>query len=270
MASSTQKFLFDTSFEGRGETGKNKGNKVSSDSFADFMGNSTPPQSVPEEVIEPEEVPLPEGAISLEELEAEKQAAYAEGFAAGQIDAQNHAAETAEALIAQSINQMSQQLQALQATQQSQVQELQSVSIEVALTAVKKLFPSLVNHTSLDEVILVFRECLDRLPQEPRLVIRVSDVTLDDVQEKLEQVAKQSGFNGNLVFLSEPGMPAGDVRVEWAEGGAERTATELLQEVETIINRAVTNFSLPGAAGKTSTTPDADSLADVPTNEITQ
>ncbi|WP_120496203.1 FliH/SctL family protein [Kiloniella sp. EL199] len=270
MASSTQKFLFDTSFEGRGDSGKSQESKVSSDSFSDFMGNSAPAQPIPEEVVEPEAVPLPEGAVSLEDLEAEKQAAYAEGFAAGQIDAQNHATETAEALLAQSINQMSQQLQTLQTTQQSQVQELQNVSMEVALTAVKKLFPSLVNNTSLDEIILVFRECLDRLPQEPRLVIRVSDRTLDDVQKKLEEVAKQSGFNGNLVFLSEPGMPAGDVRVEWAEGGAERTATELLQEIETIINRTITNFSLPGAAGKTSTTPDTNNLADVPTDEMTQ
>ncbi len=270
MASSTQKFLFDTSFEGRGQSGKDKEKKVASDSFSDFMGNSAPAQPIPEEVIEPEEIPLPEGAVSLEDLETEKQTAYAEGFAAGQIDAQNHATETAEALLAQSITQLSQQLQVLQASQQSHVQELQSVAMEVALTAVKKLFPSLVENTSLDEVILVFRECLDRLPQEPRLVIRVSDITLDDVQEKLEQVAKQSGFNGNLVFLSEPGMPAGDVRVEWAEGGAERTATELLQEIETIINRAITNFSLPGAAGKTSTTPNTDNLVDVPTNEITQ
>ncbi|WP_156176873.1 FliH/SctL family protein [Kiloniella spongiae] len=268
--SSTQKFLFDTSFEGRGESGKSKESKVSSDNFSDFMGNSTPAQPTPEEVIEHEEVPLPEGTISLEDLETEKQGAYAEGFAAGQIDAQNHATETTEALLAQTISQMGHQLQALQTTQQSQIQDLQSLSMEVALIAVKKLFPSLVKNTALDEIVLVFRECLDRLPQEPRLVIRVSDITLDDVQEKLEHVAKQSGFNGNLVFLSEPGMSAGDVRVEWAEGGAERIATELMQEIETIIERAITNFSLPGTTGKTSTTPDKDSLADVPTHEMTQ
>ncbi|WP_421781103.1 hypothetical protein [Kiloniella litopenaei] len=270
MASTTQKFLFDTSFEGRDDPAKNKAQQSSANSFSDFMGNSTPPPPDVEETIEPEEAPLPEGAISAENLELEKQTAYAEGFAAGQIDAQNHADETANAQISQSINQITQQLQVLQTAQQSQVQDLQSVSMEVVLTAIKKLFPSLVDNTSLDEIILVFRECLDRLPQEPRLVIRVSDTTLDDVQEKLEQVAKQSGFNGHLVFLSEPGMMAGDVRVEWAEGGAERTATELLEEIETIINRAITNFSLPGAAGKTSTPPNTDSLADVPTNEMTQ
>lgn len=270
MANSTQKFLFDTSFEGREEPNKNKSQKSSANNFSDFMGNSAPPPPDVEENIEPEEVPLPEGAVSAENLELEKQAAYAEGFAAGQIDAQNHADETANALIAQSINLITEQLQGLQTVQQSQVQELQSVSMEVVLTALKKLFPSLVNNTSLDEIILVFRECLDRLPQEPRLVIRVSDTTLDDVQDKLEHVAKQSGFNGNLVFLSEPGMMAGDVRVEWAEGGAERTATELLQEIETIISRAITNFSLPGAAGKTSATPASDSSAVVPTDETTQ
>ncbi|OUS18832.1 hypothetical protein A9Q97_00230 [Rhodospirillales bacterium 47_12_T64] len=266
MANMNQKFLFDTSFEG-----SNSSKETGPDSFSDFMGTpSTPAQDALPADPEVETLPLPEGAVSLEDLELSKQTAYEEGFSAGHTKAQEEASEASEAQIAQAISKLAHELSTLEHSHKKTLEELQSTSMEVALKAIQKLFPSLEHSSTLAEVTLVFRECLDRLPQEPRLVIRVADKTLDDVQEQLEKVASQSGFNGHLVFLSEPGMSPSDVRVEWAEGGAERNSTEMLHEIETILSRAITSLSLPGDSGQTNALSNQEIMESAQPNEVAQ
>lgn len=267
MANSNQKFLFDTSFEGS----KKPKRAARSDNFSDFMGApATPSQDLADPIVEPEVPVLPEGAVSIDDMELAKQAAYSEGYAAGQQEAQGKALEANEAQILQTLERVTQEFANLEHDHKEMHEELQSVSMEVAMKAIQKLFPSLEHSSTLDEITLVFRECMDRLPQEPRLVIRVSDTTLDEVQERLEQVANNSGFTGNLVFLSEPGMSSSDVRVEWAEGGAERNSAEMLQEIETILSRAITRFSLPGDPGQTSVSSVEDNPENTPAQEVAQ
>jgi len=51
---------------------------------------------------------------------------------------------------------------------------------------------------------------------------------LDRWSERIERLAKQSGFAGRLVILAEPEIETGDCRIEWADGGVvlERAAIE--------------------------------------------
>ncbi len=43
-------------------------------------------------------------------------------------------------------------------------------------------------------------------------------------REKLDEIARAHGFEGRLVVLGEPGIGAGDCRIEWADGGVNRDA----------------------------------------------
>ena len=47
-------------------------------------------------------------------------------------------------------------------------------------------------------------------------------------RERIEAIAKQSGFEGRLVILSDPDIAHGDCKLEWADGGvtSDRAATE--------------------------------------------
>ena len=47
-------------------------------------------------------------------------------------------------------------------------------------------------------------------------------------RERIERMARQSGFEGSLVILAEPEIEFGDCRIEWADGGVvlERAAIE--------------------------------------------
>jgi len=62
-------------------------------------------------------------------------------------------------------------------------------------------------------------------------VAALASLSLDEAEaarERIERLAKQSGFEGRLVILAEPEIDTGDCRIEWADGGVvlERAAIE--------------------------------------------
>jgi len=60
-------------------------------------------------------------------------------------------------------------------------------------------------------------DCFSHLVSTPHLVVRINDTLYEAAREKIERLAKQSGFEGRLVILAEPGVATGDCRIEWAE-----------------------------------------------------
>ncbi len=59
-------------------------------------------------------------------------------------------------------------------------------------------------------------------------MVRINDSLYEAARERIERLAKQSGFEGRLVILAEPEIETGDCRIEWADGGVvlERAAIE--------------------------------------------
>ena len=56
----------------------------------------------------------------------------------------------------------------------------------------------------------------------------INDALYDEARSRIEQLAKQNGFEGRLVILSDPDIQAGDCKLEWADGGVaiDRAATD--------------------------------------------
>lgn len=182
---------------------------------------------------EAEEPPAP--TFSEEELAAARDAAFAEGKAAGLAEAE--AAQTkrlAEAVegLPPLFNQLGEQISA-------NADAVRRETLGAALTVVRKLFPQLAEDHGLEEIRAVIDACLERLRDEPRVVIRCADADLDALRPLIEQSAAQNGFDGKLVFLADERLANGDLRVEWADGGAERDQAELWREIDTVIARAL-------------------------------
>lgn len=59
-------------------------------------------------------------------------------------------------------------------------------------------------------------------------MVRINESLYDAAHERIERLAKQSGFEGRLVILAEPEIATGDCKIEWADGGVvlEREAIE--------------------------------------------
>lgn len=180
-----------------------------------------------------EEPPAP--TFSEGELAAARQAAHADGKAAGIAEAERcHAARLASAVDA-----LLPPLAEIAAASIAEAEVRRRESLEAALAVVRKLFPHLAQTHGLQELHAVIGQCLERLRDEPRVVIRCADADLDTLREQAERGALQSGFEGKLVFLADERLAPGDLRVEWADGGAERDQKALWKEIDTVIARAL-------------------------------
>jgi flagellar assembly protein FliH len=92
------------------------------------------------------------------------------------------------------------------------------------------------------------RDCFSHLVSTPHLVVRINDSLYDVARERIEQLAKRSGFEGRLVILAEPEIVTGDCRIEWADGGVvlERAAIEA--KINELVGRYIASR---GQAGTT-------------------
>ena len=112
-------------------------------------------------------------------------------------------------------------------------------TLEIAALALRKLFPELTRRHGLEEAEALVAQCLESLRTEPRVVIRTADSLHDALRGRLETLAQASGFEGQLMLLAEEGLGPSDLRVEWADGGAERDTGRLWSEIEVALGRAL-------------------------------
>ena len=171
--------------------------------------------------------------------EEDLEKARAEGFAAGKDSGRQEAMQSIEQQISQTLSAISEQLTGLSQAQVQASERQTRGAVEAALTVMRKMFPRLAARHGLTEIESVVCDCLERLRTEPRIVIRVADSLLDQVEQRVSQLAARAGFDGKIVFLSQEGLQPGDIRVEWADGGAERDSDRLWHEIDQIITRTI-------------------------------
>ncbi len=208
-----EKFLFDTSFESESMTRAAKARAA--------------------EEAAAEEPPAP--TFSEEELAAAKAAAFAEGKTAGEAAAEKSIAQRT----VEQLSKLAAQFESTSAALEEKVHQSHQETVLAAMTVVRKLFPQMNSDNGLTEIKAVVEDCLERLRDEPRLVVRVADQEMDSLKAQLDACIKRSGFGGKLVFLADDRLEPGDVRVEWADGGAERSQAALWQEIDGIIERTL-------------------------------
>lgn len=162
------------------------------------------------------------------EKEAMRAAAFEEGRAAGRQEAEQSAAQmTATTLTAVQAN-----LEQLHAQRETIYQDMRLGAVRVALALVRKLFPEMARRNALGEIEALIERTLSDLLDEPRVVIRIHDQTLDSVRQHIEAITKRCGFDGDVVLLADADVQQWDCRVEWADGGLERDTERLWQRIE--------------------------------------
>ena len=105
---------------------------------------------------------------------------------------------------------------------------METEAVDVAVAVARKLCSELISGEPLIEISRLVSDCFSHLVSTPHLVVRINDSLYETAHERIERLAKQSGFAGRLVILAEPEIANGDCRIEWADGGVvlERAAIE--------------------------------------------
>ncbi len=161
--------------------------------------------------------------------------AYQEGFAAGQHEAK---AES-DRRIALAMEEIRIAVQGI-ATRFSSVEDkMETEAVDVAVAVARKLCAELIAAEPLGEIIALVRDCFSHLVATPHLVVRINDALYDSAREKIERLAKQSGFEGRLVILAEPEIATGDCRIEWADGGVVLERGAISAKIDELVGRYV-------------------------------
>lgn len=173
--------------------------------------------------------------FTLADMERAKGEAFEEGRAAGAAEqraASEHASAVALDAISARLRDLFGHLDALRSN-------IESEALEAVFAITQKLVPHFVEKHGTEEIEGLVRECLSSVYDEPRVVIRAHDAILDHIKSRLEDLVSTSGFGGKVVLFADPTIGPQDCRIEWADGGTERNAARLWQDIEATIARAL-------------------------------
>jgi flagellar assembly protein FliH len=124
---------------------------------------------------------------------------------------------------------------------------METEAVDVAVAVARKLCSTLIAGEPLAEIMGLVRDCFSHLVSTPHLVVRINDSLYETARERIERLAKQSGFEGRLVILAEPEIETGDCKIEWADGGVvlERAAIEA--KISELVGRYMASRDEAGA-----------------------
>jgi flagellar assembly protein FliH len=211
----TQKFMFDTAFD---QTGNEKSAK-----------------------------PLP--THTDEQVEQVRADAFQAGHEAALVEARR----IEERRIAEIFSAMALRIDELCETRAADTGALARQATEVAVAICRKVMPEMARRNALSEVEGMIGECLAAMPEEPRIVVRVADGTVDRLQARIAEFA--GGFGGKLVLLGDDEMPVTDCAVVWADGGTERNLDRLWQEIDAAVERMLASSLAADGAASTADEP---------------
>ncbi|WP_439815538.1 hypothetical protein [Zavarzinia sp. CC-PAN008] len=192
------------------------------------------PQPV-ETLPEPEPEPVLAPIFSEDELNAARAAAYADGERAGETRAQ----QSVEATIAGSLDLIADQVHQLLDWRVALERQVTADAAQLALAIATKLAGTLIARAPLVEVETLVTECLADLAEEPRVVVRLDEALAPQLAARLDALAAQTGYPGKIVVLGDERLKGADARVEWAHGGAERSAAQVIEAVNGVVGRLV-------------------------------
>ena len=166
----------------------------------------------------------PSQAEVAQKIAAAEARAYRDGFDSGQREAKAESDRRA----ALALEEIKIAMQGIAARFAGIETRMETEAVDVAVAVARKLCSAMIADEPLGEVTGLVAECFSHLVATPHLVVRVNEALYEVAREKIERLAKPSGFQGRLVILAEPEVATGDCRIEWADGGVvlERAAIE--------------------------------------------
>jgi len=120
---------------------------------------------------------------------------------------------------------------------------IETEAVDVAVAVARKLCGTLIDAEPLGEVAGLVGECFAQLVSTPHLVVRINDALYEAAHGRIEQLAKQSGFQGRLVILAEPEIATGDCRIEWADGGVVLERAAIDAKINELVGRYMASRS---------------------------
>jgi len=165
-----------------------------------------------------------------EDLAAARAQSFAEGRAA--MQAEHEAADEQE--IFTLLTQLAENVEELRAQRGAELDTAGAQAGELALTICRKILPTLSAQNAMTEIEGLIVRTIAEMQDEPRLVVRVADAKVEDLQSRFERMA--GAFEGSLVLLGDDELAQTDCSLLWADGGTERKLDRLWAELDSAVS----------------------------------
>lgn len=116
---------------------------------------------------------------------------------------------------------------------------VQAEAAELAFNVARKLADALLALQPEKEIEAVIHECLKHLNREPRLIVRINDTLVTDIEASMRQAAAERGMAEKMMVVGDPEIALGDCEIEWSDGGVTRSRADLEENTAEIINRYI-------------------------------
>lgn len=180
------------------------------------------------EIEDEEELVPPPPTFSEEELAAARSQGFVEGREAGIAEATSGLDQRTSDLLSLVVAKVDE----LGSAQQRWMHEREERMLSLACTIARKVVPQVARRHAQAAVEDVIRDCLPKLREEPRIVIRIHESLLDAMRKRVDDIAIRSGFPGDVILVADDQLGESDCKIEWSDGGAERTVDEIWAEID--------------------------------------
>lgn len=159
--------------------------------------------------------------------------------AAGKAEGLKEARQSQDELVAKCMQQIGAACEKLVAAEDRREVEQMVAATKLSMLVAHKLLPQFAQRFSLEEIERVILQSIETRRDEPRIAVIVPTVHLDTLKARIDGLALDKGYAGKIILLADDNLAQTDVRVEWADGGAERLYERLFAQVESEFAKAI-------------------------------
>lgn len=186
-------------------------------------------EAEPVAAAEPE---VKEVSFSQEELDKAVRAAEEQSYEKG-YNAAVSEREKAETLLLDSINN---RLMTILADVSTNNAEQEQNALRFAVALVRKLLPQLEGEVAVREVEAFVGDNFKNFAKEGSLSFRFNPEIIGDIAPKLSRLAEKNDFEGKIAIHKDDSLGLSDCKIEWLNGGVEKSAAHTISQVEDLLN----------------------------------
>jgi flagellar assembly protein FliH len=171
--------------------------------------------------------------LSQDEIDQMCTSARSEGMKSGETRALD--------ALAASTNDMIAVLRHALTASHDEIELVRREAAQLAFAVARKLAPMAVDALPAADVELALREALHQGIGEPRIVLRASARVVEALSSRIDEIAREEGYEGRVIIGADPAIKGADCRIEWRGGGAERSEAAIEQALAQLLERRFSN-----------------------------
>ena len=177
--------------------------------------------------------------MTTEEIEAMLAQAETQGTEAAQVRSLENINQTIAALVIS--------LRATLDQSHAEIERVREEATQLAFAAAKRIAPAALAALPAGDVEAALREAMHQAIGEPRITLRASAEVIAALENKVNDIAHEEGYEGRVMIAADVTIKGADCRIEWRGGGSERSEAAIEAALDALIERRFpTSNSLKG------------------------